>query len=343
MTKINVVIVGYGGMGSYHGNTIIPAQNDKLTVTGAYDVLPERIEAAKEAGLETYESFEAVLADEKVEVVLIATPNDSHKDLAIAALRAGKHVVCEKPVAMNVAELDDILAVAKETGQTFMVHQNRRWDPDFLIVRDLYLNKQIGEVFQIESRVQGANGIPGDWRHLQQHGGGMLLDWGVHLLDQLLWLVKSPIKKVSVDFSYILGDEVDDGFISYITFENGVKALVEVGTTNYTKLPRWYVKGIEGTARIDDWDLSGEIIRATREEGVAAPTPIQAGVGLTKTMAPPSEEATESLRFPEATAEYTTFYDNVHAVIRDGAEPIVKNSEVREVLALIDHMFELAD
>ena len=116
MTKINVVIVGYGGMGSYHGNTIIPAQNDKLTVTGAYDVLPERIEAAKEAGLETYESFEDVLADEKVEVVLIATPNDSHKDLAIAALRAGKHVVCEKPVAMNVQELDEILAVAKETG-----------------------------------------------------------------------------------------------------------------------------------------------------------------------------------------------------------------------------------
>ena len=91
MTKINVVIVGYGGMGSYHGNTIIPAQNDKLTVTGAYDVLPERIEAAKEAGLETYESFEAVLADEKVEVVLIATPNDSHKVLAIAALRKTSH------------------------------------------------------------------------------------------------------------------------------------------------------------------------------------------------------------------------------------------------------------
>ena len=194
------------------GNTLIPAQNDKLPVTGAYDVLPERIEAAKEAGLETYESFEAVLADEKVEVVLIATPNDSHKDLAIAALRAGKHVVCEKPVAMNVQELDEILAVAKETGKTFMVHQNRRWDPDFLMVRETYQAKTIGDIFQIESRVQGANGIPGDWRHLKEHGGGMLLDWGVHLLDQLLWLVDSPIQSFNVDFSYVLGDPVDDGF-----------------------------------------------------------------------------------------------------------------------------------
>ena len=232
MSAVNFVVIGYGGMGSYHVHTLMPAENEKIKVLGVYDILAERHQAAVDQGLRAYDSFEAVLADDNVDAVLIATPNDVHKDLAISALRAGKHVVCEKPVAMNVAELDDILAVAKETGQTFMVHQNRRWDPDFLIVRDLYLNKQIGEVFQIESRVQGANGIPGDWRHLQQHGGGMLLDWGVHLLDQLLWLVKSPIKKVSVDFSYILGDEVDDGFISYITFENGVKALVEVGTTN---------------------------------------------------------------------------------------------------------------
>ena len=342
MTKINVVIVGYGGMGSYHGNTIIPAQNDKLTVTGAYDVLPERIEAAKEAGLETYESFEDVLADEKVEVVLIATPNDSHKDLAIAALRAGKHVVCEKPVAMNVQELDEILAVAKETGKTFMVHQNRRWDPDFLMVRETYQAKTIGDIFQIESRVQGANGIPGDWRHLKEYGGGMLLDWGVHLLDQLLWLVDSPIQSFNVDFSYVLGDPVDDGFFTYITFENGVRAIVEVGTSNYTKLPRWYVKGMEGTAKIDDWDCQGEMIRATNAENVSAPKAIQAGVGLTKTMAPPSEEAMESIPLPEGHADFVPFYENLYEVIREGKEPIVKNAEVRQVLALIDEMFAVA-
>src|SRR5699024_10898131 len=123
------------------------------------------------SGFETYDNFEAILNDEVVEGILIATPNDSHKELAITAMRAGKHVLCEKPVAMNVEELDEILAVAKETGKTFMVHQNRRWDPDFLMVRNMYQQKPIGEVFQIESRVQGANGIPGDWRHLKEHGG----------------------------------------------------------------------------------------------------------------------------------------------------------------------------
>lgn len=127
----------------------------------------------------------------------------------------------------------------------------------------------------------------------------------------------------------------------YLTFENGMKAIIEVGTTNYSKLPRWYVKGTEGTAKIDDWDLSGEMIAATGRENVAAPSPIQAGVGLTKTMAPPSEEATEKLAFPEPMAEYDTFYKNFYQVVRFGEEPVVKNEEVRNVMQLIDQIFAL--
>lgn len=93
----------------------------------------------------------------------------------------------------------------KKPKNTFMVHQNRRWDPDFLLVRELYRNGQIGDLFQLESRVQGANGIPGDWRHVKKQGGGMLLDWGVHLLDQMLWLIDSPVKDVKADLSFVLG------------------------------------------------------------------------------------------------------------------------------------------
>lgn len=339
MSAINFVVVGYGGMGAYHANSLIPHEKELFNVVGTYDVDSDRQVAAETLGHHVYESYEAVLADSSVDAVLIATPNDSHKDLSVAALRAGKHVVCEKPVTMNVAELDEILAVAEETGRIFMVHQNRRWDPDFLIIRRLYQEKPIGDLFKIESRVQGANGIPGDWRHLEAHGGGMLLDWGVHLLDQLLWLVDSDVKSVHADLSYVLGDEVDDGFLAYITFENNVRAVVEVGTTNFTTLPRWYIQGLEGSATIHDWNLNGEMVRATRRTDVAAPTPIQAGVGLTKTMAPPSEEATEFLDFPEAKADYDEFYRNFYHVVRDGAEPVVKNTEVRRVLQLIEDIF----
>lgn len=342
MPAINFAVIGYGGMGSYHIHNIMPNENERIHVVGTYDISGERQKISKQHNHKVYSSLEEVLTDKAIEAVLIATPNDSHKDLAIQALKAGKHVVCEKPVTMNVAELDDVLKVAKETGKTFMVHQNRRWDPDFLITRDLYKNEQIGELFQIETRVQGANGIPGDWRHELKHGGGMVLDWGVHLLDQLLFLVDSPIKKVSADLSYILGDEVDDGFITYIIFENGLRAIIEVGTTNYTKLPRWYLKGTKGTAVINDWDLSGEMVVDSGQENIQAPKPIQAGVGLTKTMAPPSEEATDTLPLPNATAEYDTFYKNFYKVVREQAEPVVKNDEVRRVMVLIEEIFKAA-
>lgn len=341
MTAIKFVIIGYGGMGSYHKKELMP--NELVQVVGVYDIAQTAQDSAREAGLKVYDSLEHVLADETVEAVLIATPNDAHKTIAIAALHAGKHVICEKPVAMNVAELDDILAVAKETGNTFMVHQNRRWDPDFLVIRDLYQTGQIGDLFQIESRVHGANGIPGDWREQAKHGGGMLLDWGVHLIDQLLWLIDSPIKQMSADFSYILGNEVDDGFILYLTFENGIRALIEVGTTNYSQLPRWYVKGLNGAAKIENWDLSGELVVATNKADLIAPKPIKAGVGLTKTMAPPSEEATVKYAIDLIPADFVPFYQNVFDVMRHGAQPIVKNEQVRKVLQLIDDVFVLVE
>lgn len=341
MEAIHLVVIGYGGMGSYHAEQLLPKESC-VKVVGTFDILAERQEAAHSVGHQTYQSLAEVLADPAVEAVLIATPNDSHKELAIKSLKAGKHVLCEKPVAMNVAELDEILAVASETNQVFMVHQNRRWDPDFLTVKKLYQEQQLGDLFQIESRVEGANGIPGDWRHQAVHGGGMLLDWGVHLLDQLLFMIDSPVKKVAADLSYILGNEVDDGFISYLTFENGLKAIVEVGTTNYIKLPRWYLKGTNGTGQITDWDLSGELVIQTGTT-TAAPTAIQAGVGLTKTMAPPSEEATETRPLPKPQAVFESFYENFYQVVRNQKEPIVKNSEVRRVLRLIEAIFTAAE
>ncbi|MEO1770949.1 Gfo/Idh/MocA family protein [Candidatus Enterococcus ferrettii] len=336
MKPINFAVIGYGGMGSYHVHTIMLQDQERIQVIGTYDISEGRQTVSAEKGHKLYPSYEAALGDEQVEAVLIATPNDVHKELAIQALQAGKHVICEKPVTLTTEEFDEILAVAQETNCVFMVHQNRRWDPDFLIIRELCKNQQIGDIFQIESRVQGANGIPGDWRHLKAHGGGMVLDWGVHLFDQLLFLIDQPIKKISADLSYILGDEVDDGFSCWITFENGLRAVIEVGTTNYTKLPRWYVKGTEGTAKIEDWDLSGELIAASKSEIFSTPQPIQAGVGLTKTMAPPSEDATVKLPFPNSEAEYVSFYCNFYEVVRHQADPIVKNCEVRKVMELID-------
>ena len=336
--KHAVVIVGYGGMGSYHAKLI--KGNAHLEVTGTYDVLKERREASEQDGYRAYESYDEVLNDASVDVVLIATPNDIHKELAIQAFEAGKHVICEKPVTLSVHDFKEMTSAADKAGRVLMVHQNRRWDEDFLIIKKMYNDKTIGDLFRLESRVHGANGIPGDWRHLEQYGGGMLLDWGVHLLDQILFMVDSRIVSLNSRLSFILGDEVDDGFEATLLFENGVSAVIEVGTTNYITLPRWYVKGTEGTGIIEDWSLTGRLVTRNRDAVKIEPKPIQAGVGLTKTMAPPSEEATITSALPEPFEQPSSFFDNFAAVIEGKAEPIVKNEEVLRVLNLIEAIFE---
>ncbi|MHA2853558.1 Gfo/Idh/MocA family protein [Paenibacillus lautus] len=338
--KQAIVIVGYGGMGSYHAKLI--KDNAFLEVTGTYDILEERRKASREDGYSAYESYDHVLNDDAVDVVLIATPNDVHKELALQAFAAGKHVICEKPVTLSVSDFKDMVSAADAAGRVLMVHQNRRWDEDFLTIKQMYNEKTIGDLFRIESRVHGANGIPGDWRHLEAHGGGMLLDWGVHLLDQILFMVDSRMTSLSSRLSFILGDEVDDGFESVIEFENGVSVLIEVGTTNFITLPRWYVKGTEGTGIIEDWSLNGRVVTRNQDAAKVEPKPIQAGVGLTKTMAPPSEEATITGALPEPYRQSSSFFDNFAAVTRGEAEPIVKNEEVLRVLNLIEAVFESA-
>ena len=133
---MNWALIGYGGMGGWHVDKVRTLTDD-FTICGVYDIKPERSAAAVEAGLFAYPTLDALLDDPKVELVTIATPNDTHLPLVTAALRAGKHVICEKPVALSSAELQVMVDTAQETGRRFPVHQNRRRDEDYLTVRNI--------------------------------------------------------------------------------------------------------------------------------------------------------------------------------------------------------------
>lgn len=334
-------IVGYGGMGSYHANVLLKPVQDIIHLKGAFDIAPERRAVIRQDGLLAYASLDSLLGDPEVDLVLIATPNHLHKQLAIQTLEAGKHVLCEKPAMLSSADLTEVLNVAKRHHKEFFVHQNRRWDPDFRQVSELLTGHEIGDVFRIESRVHGANGIPGDWRHYRRYGGGMVLDWGVHLLDQLLYLIPGQLTRVYAETSQILGNDCDDGFTATLTWAQGVTAVVEVGTTNFIKLPRWYVQGTKGTASIADWNDPGRMTVATGID-TTAPAPIQAGVGLTKTMAPPTESAVRNSKLPNSIPLEPSFYENVYQVLTVGATKMVTNESVLRVLQLIETIFDSA-
>ncbi len=131
--KKNLVVVGYGGMGGWHTQHAL--KSDCVNLAGVYDILPEKNELARSRGIFAYDSLEAVLADPKVDLITIAVPNDFHKEIAVAALNAGKNVISEKPVTLSSADLKEMIAAANANNRVFSVHQNRRWDEENLRLR----------------------------------------------------------------------------------------------------------------------------------------------------------------------------------------------------------------
>lgn len=338
--KVRVAIVGYGGMGNWHARKI--SSLDCLELAGVYDIRQERIDFAHEKNYNTYESFEAVLDDKSVEIVTVATPNHLHKELCIAAMAAGKNVICEKPVAMNSAELQEMIDASKKYGVIFTVHQNRRWDQDFLIVKKLLEENALGPVFRIESRVHGSRGIPGDWRNRKEFGGGMLLDWGVHLLDQILLMMPQKLLSVYAQMYHVTNDMVDDGFTAQLNFEGGVMVEVQTSTSNFVSLPRWYVLGQNGTCIIDDFKLNGKIVMVSDWEKRDA-VPVATAAGLTKTMAPRTPETIQEYPLPEIESDVRDFYRNMIKAIRGEEAQIVKHDQVMRVMRLMEAIKASAD
>ena len=334
--KKNIAIVGFGGQGGWHGDHAL--KSDVVNLAGIFDIKESRMEYARSKGIHTYESFEAVLADPKVDVVVCATPNDVHEEIVVSALKAGKNVVCEKPVEMSVESLDRMIAAANESGKLFTVHQNRRWDVDYLGMKKIIESGDIAEVINIESRIHGSRGIPSDWRCHKPYGGGMILDWGVHLIDQMLFLITSEIDTVSCVCTHITTDEVDDGFKLTIKFADGKTGYIEVGTYNFIALPRFYMQCKNGTAIITDWREKAKVVKckAWHENDVL---PVQTAAGITKTMAPRDEITTDTYEVERPVSDVHDFYRNLVKAI-DGVEaPIVTLPQVRRVMKVMEAAF----
>lgn len=338
--KHKLAIIGYGGMGGWHHQNI-KASIPEITVTGVYDIRPEVEETATKNGLYFYHSLEELLEDEAVDMVTVATPNNFHKDLVISCLSHGKHVICEKPVAMNAAELTEMMAAAEKYGKLFSVHQNRRWDKDYVIIKKILKENYIGAPYYIESRVQGSRRSMEGWRSYKVNGGGMVYDWGVHLIDQLLDLIPSPVVSIDAHLFQIFTKEVDDNFKAFLRFENGLSALVEIATNCFILQPRWHMSCYDGTAVIEDWECNGKMVKLNSDEKMEWTNDIvYTAAGPTRTMAPRPVHTTTQLPLPEVHTDWADYYKNIVDVIDNGAELIVKPEQALRVLRVIDAIFE---
>lgn len=331
-------IIGYGGMASWHHKNSVRVEG--LTVTAAYDINPERLEVAEKNGLKAFSTLDEFLCKGDFDIVLVATPNNFHKVMSIAAMDTGRHVVCEKPVAMSSAELDKMIEASERNGVLFSIHQNRRWDRDYRTIKKVIEDGLIGKPYTIESRVHGAGGVIHGWRAYKVAGGGMLLDWGVHLIDQIMYMIPEKVVDVYARLHSIKVTEVDDYLKVILTFESGLNAQIEVGTYCQKPLYRWYVNGDEGSAFIVNWKCEGSIIHAKQLAMEWQPEVIQTEAGPTRTMAPRPKEATENIQLPQVQADWTEYYKNILGVIDGKEELIVKPEQAMRVMKVIEACFE---
>lgn len=333
-------IIGYGGMAAFHYKCL--KDYARVKVKGVYDINPKRLEFASEQGLKAYRSKEELFADAEIDIILVAASNEVHKELSIEAMQKGKHVICEKPVTLNAEELIEIIDASKKYNKIFTIDQNRRTNKDFVLMKRKVEEGLIGEPYVIESRVEGSRGIPSGWRTIKELGGGMMLDWGVHLIDQIMYMVKEKVVNIFCKMYSINYKSVDDNFRLTMTFESGLTAHIEVSTNNYITHPRWYVAGKKGTLQIDSWDCNGKIVRCIDKENAWQDEIVYTKAGPTKTMAPRNKNSTEEIILSEPTDvldSLTVVYDGFIDAIEGKAALKITHEQALRVLKVMDAAF----
>ncbi|UCF99439.1 MAG: Gfo/Idh/MocA family oxidoreductase [Spirochaetaceae bacterium] len=277
---IKMGVLGLGRMGQVHCQLISDCPGLEL-VAGSSGSAELRRSAADSFAVRTYDSHEELLRDPQIGWIVIATTTNRHREWALKAIRAGKNLVIEKPIALTFGEAEEIIDAAERNDVRVTVYNSRRWDADFQFVRKTLAGESLGEVYRIESRYTdfdpgwgawGAQGESNPWRLKKAYGGGILSDWGPHLFDQILLLVDSPFRSVHGRlYSKVWSEEVEDHFWSELLFDNGISVLVEASNNHRIPQPRWCIVGSEGTLTVQGGSPSAwnpALIRRSSEGGI---------------------------------------------------------------------------
>jgi predicted dehydrogenase len=346
---VKLGIIGFGGMGKWHAKN---APRAGVEIVAVCDIAEERWKEAEADGYKLYKSADELSADTAVNTIVLTVPNHLHKDMCAKAAAAGKHVIAEKPAAMNVAELDEMEAVCKNAGVFFTVHQNRRWDKDMLTVKKAYDEGILGKMFTIESKLHSGNGYMHEWHLYKKFGGGMIYDWGVHMIDQILFMMPGVrIISLYADVKSVLHEEVDDYFKILMKMSNGITVHIELSTYILEYQPRWLAAGDKGTMIVKNFGCDGHIYRTGTLLEKLPPQIAETVAGPTRQFAPipPGGIVTEAL--PCITSDWVDFYRNVDAILEGwDASPekaqeksLVKIPEVRRVLTVMEAVRKSAE
>lgn len=328
--KVGVIGLGRAGWDIH----VLRLRDDKRFSVSAVNDLNDdrRAQAQTELGSEPFSNYDEFLKNADCELVIVASQSVDHARHTIEALESGRHVVVEKPMAMNTTEAQRMIDASHAAGKKLFVHQNYRYNPDVRHIQEVVSSGLLGRVFEI--RVRALNfSRRNDWQTLQKYGGGNLNNTCPHFIDAGLVLLESPLKSMFADLQLTtdVGD-ADDHAKIILKGENGRVIDLEISTSCAFTEPKWTVLGTAGTLRSDGTTSEikyfdpAELKPLVVQEGTPANRAYGSGEEL-----PWREETRSSL------AEVPSdFYDNVFAVLRNGAAMDILPEQVLEVIRVIE-------
>ena len=327
MTPVRVALIGFGYAGRvFHAPLIAATPGLELAVLGTR-------RSTAETGHPEVLAVPDPLADARhpaADLVVIATPNDSHVPLAEAALRAGKHVVVDKPFTLTLAEARSLASLALERGLVLSVFQNRRWDSDFLAVREAIAGGEIGEVLELRSEMSRYRPEVRDrWRERPGPGSGLWYDLGPHLVDQAL-LLFGPPETVAADLRVQRsGGGAVDWFQATLGY-GGTRVILTASMLAASPAPRFVVRGTRGSLVKARWDPQEErLVTGARPGGKGWGRDLDP-LTMYRGDPPVAEEV------PTPAGDYPAYYAGVRDAILTGAEPPVTAAEGCAVMAVIE-------
>lgn len=234
MKEIGFAVVGCGAIGAVHGEAICALPGAKLRAV--FDKDPGRAQTlAEKLGCEAYSDYDALLAREDIDAVSVCVPSGLHRDVVVPAARAGKHVICEKPLDTSLDRALEMERVCRENGvRLFPVVQNR-FNPDICLLRDAVREGKLGKLYWGSAHVilyrDDAYYTSGGWRGSPTLDGGVLLNQGIHFIDLMVSLLGKPVSVMGKCASRREGFEAEDVSVGCVTFESGAIGTIE-GTTD---------------------------------------------------------------------------------------------------------------
>ena len=338
LAELRFGIIGYGFMGQTHAETL-----SKLDYAELIAVCDTNEAVFKEAapGIKTYSDVEALLQEDDINTVIIAVPNQIHLEMVKKAAASGKDIICEKPAGMNASEVEEMIAAAQNAGVRFTFHHQRRWDTDYNVAKTVYDSGELGKVYTIKSSLYGFNGNMHDWHVYPEFGGGMLYDWGVHLIDQMLNLVPAKLNSIYAHVTNVINDKVDDYFNLQLYFENGVNAQIELGTYFLSDKKdwferHWFIGGDKGSAYADGFFPQGKIVK-TSELLTNVPGKItMTHAGPTRSFGPAPEGRILTSELPSVDVNHGLFYENYYKHVLGQEELAIQPHQILRLMRVVD-------